>query len=138
MNNQLKPFYLKINNTDQEMEVLQVAVDFTNRLDLIDISEKIKLLINFDISDFESLIFCTDEMAKNIAKINDFCKFDYTLKQADDMLFYNQIDLNKADKTFKTIVNQWIVDNYSVNDVLDKKLEGIEFNEADLLILQNH
>lgn len=142
LNTNIKPFLFRINNNLQELEAINLKIEnfgphSPRFAEILYLSILVKEQIYHDIDDVTSVIFCTPEVAKKICIVNEYYGYNFTLKEATDLLFTNQLNLEKADKTFKNIINQWIYSNYDANDVFDKKLEGHELTEADLLILKN-
>ena len=94
--------------------------------------------INFDYTETKSVVFCSEKSIKSFLKNSKVIGFSVIIEEASDMLFMNEIDLSKADNTFKGIVKNYLKNTYSVDDVLDKILKnGIGcLSESDKFILK--
>lgn len=133
-----KPYFLKINTPEDKIVEIFENTDYSNHQDIIDISAEVKRQTYHDISNVETIIFCTPKMVEKIIIANEFHGFDFSIVEAQDLLFHNKLDLSKADNTFKNLVNQFIYRNFDADDVMDKILENAELTEIDHLILKNH
>jgi len=136
----IKPYLVDfLENTE---EIIELAKNDIITLPIEDI-QKIDLSffddINFDYTETKSVVFCSEKSIKSFLKTAKLIGFEVIIKEASDMLFMNEIDLSKADNTFKGIVNNYLKNTYSVDDVLDKILEnGIGcLAESDKFILNS-
>ncbi len=136
----IKPYLVDfLENTEEIIElakndIITLPIEDIQKIDLSFFDE-----INFDYTETKSVVFCSEKSIKSFLKTAKLIGFEVIIKEASDMLFMNEIDLSKADNTFKGIVNNYLKNTYSVDDVLDKILEnGIGcLAESDKFILDS-
>jgi hypothetical protein len=136
----IKPYLVDfLENTEEIIElakndIITLPIEDIQKIDLSFFDE-----INFDYTETKSVVFCSEKSIKSFLKTAKLIGFEVIIKEASDMLFMNEIDLSKADNTFKGIVNNYLKNTYSVDDVLDKILEnGIGcLAESDKFILNS-
>ena len=136
----IKPYLIEfLKNTEEIIELAKNAmitlpVEVLSTIDLSLFDE-----INFEYTETKSVVFCSEKCIKSFLKTAKAIGFGVIIKEASDMLFMNEIDLSKADNTFKGIVKNYLKNTYSVDDVLDKILEnGIScLSESDKFILNS-
>jgi hypothetical protein len=136
----IKPYLVEfLENTEEITElvkndIITVPIEDLQKIDLSFFDE-----INFDYTETKSVVFCSEKSIKSFLKTAKLIGFEVIIKEASDMLFMNEIDLSKADSTFKGIVKNYLKSTYSVDDVLDKILKnGIGcLAESDKFILNS-
>jgi hypothetical protein len=136
----IKPYLVEfLENTEEITElvkndIITVPIEDLQKIDLSFFDE-----INFDYTETKSVVFCSEKSIKSFLKTAKLIGFEVIIKEASDMLFMNEIDLSKADNTFKGIVKNYLKSTYSVDDVLDKILKnGIGcLAESDKFILNS-
>ena len=135
----IKPYLVEfLENTEEITElvkndIITLPIEDLQKIDLSFFDE-----INFDYTETKSVVFCSEKSIKSFLKNSKVIGFSVIIEEASDMLFMNEIDLSKADSTFKGIVKNYLKSTYSVDDVLDKILEnGIGcLSESDKFILK--
>lgn len=136
-----RPYKIITLNSIEESKAIEAKVDnkdynpadfmeFNSDLDMLDKAEA------FEISDTESIYFLDEA---DLGKLTAFLtKMGYEIQVSDatDEIFYNKISIPTK---YKAVISEYIVDNFSVNDVLDKMNEvGYDcITEFDKLILKN-
>jgi hypothetical protein len=136
----IKPYLVEfLENTEEITElvkndIITLPIEDIQKIDLSFFDE-----INFDYTETKSVVFCSEKSIKSFLKTAKLIGFEVIIKEASDMLFMNEIDLSKADSTFKGIVKNYLKSTYSVDDVLDKILKnGIGcLAESDKFILNS-
>jgi hypothetical protein len=136
----IKPYLVEfLENTEEITElvkndIITVPIEDLQKIDLSFFDE-----INFDYTETKSVVFCSEKSIKSFLKSSKVIGFSVIIEEASDMLFMNEIDLSKADSTFKGIVKNYLKSTYSVDDVLDKILKnGIGcLAESDKFILNS-
>jgi|688.fasta_scaffold392482_3 hypothetical protein len=136
----IKPYLVEfLENTEEITElvkndIITVPIEDLQKIDLSFFDE-----INFDYTETKSVVFCSEKSIKSFLKSSKVIGFSVIIEEASDMLFMNEIDLSKADNTFKGIVKNYLKSTYSVDDVLDKILKnGIGcLAESDKFILNS-
>jgi hypothetical protein len=136
----IKPYLVEfLENTEEITElvkndIITVPIEDLQKIDLSFFDE-----INFDYTETKSVVFCSEKSIKSFLKNSKVIGFSIIIEEASDMLFMNEIDLSKADSTFKGIVKNYLKSTYSVDDVLDKILKnGIGcLAESDKFILNS-
>ena len=136
----IKPYLVEfLENTEEITElvkndIITLPIEDIQKIDLSFFDE-----INFDYTETKSVVFCSEKSIKSFLKTAKLIGFEVIIKEASDMLFMNEIDLSKADSTFKGIVKNYLKNTYSVDDVLDKILKnGIGcLAESDKFILNS-
>jgi hypothetical protein len=136
----IKPYLVEfLENTEEITElvkndIITVPIEDLQKIDLSFFDE-----INFDYTETKSVVFCSEKSIKSFLKSSKVIGFSVIIEEASDMLFMNEIDLSKADNTFKGIVKNYLKNTYSVDDVLDKILKnGIGcLAESDKFILNS-
>jgi hypothetical protein len=121
------------NGTLVKNDIITLPIEDLQKIDLSFFDE-----INFDYTETKSVVFCSEKSIKSFLKNSKVIGFSVIIEEASDMLFMNEIDLSKADNTFKGIVKNYLKNTYSVDDVLDKILKnGIGcLSESDKFILK--
>jgi hypothetical protein len=135
----IKPYLVEfLENTEEITElvkndIITLPIEDLQKIDLSFFDE-----INFDYTETKSVVFCSEKSIKSFLKNSKVIGFSVVIEEASDMLFMNEIDLSKADNTFKGIVKNYLKNTYSVDDVLDKILKnGIGcLSESDKFILK--
>jgi hypothetical protein len=135
----IKPYLVEfLENTEEITElvkndIITLPIEDLQKIDLSFFDE-----INFDYTETKSVVFCSEKSIKSFLKSSKVIGFSVIIEEASDMLFMNEIDLSKADNTFKGIVKNYLKNTYSVDDVLDKILKnGIGcLSESDKFILK--
>jgi hypothetical protein len=135
----IKPYLVEfLENTEEITElvkndIITLPIEDLQKIDLSFFDE-----INFDYTETKSVVFCSEKSIKSFLKNSKVIGFSVIIEEASDMLFMNEIDLSKADNTFKGIVKNYLKNTYSVDDVLDKILKnGIGcLSESDKFILK--
>ena len=135
----IKPYLVEfLENTEEITElvkndIITLPIEDLQKIDLSFFDE-----INFDYTETKSVVFCSEKSIKSFLKNSKVIGFSVIIEEASDMLFMNEIDLSKADSTFKGIVKNYLKSTYSVDDVLDKILKnGIGcLSESDKFILK--
>lgn len=136
----IKPYLVEfLENTEEITElvkndIITLPIEDLQKIDLSFFDE-----INFDYTETKSVVFCSEKSIKSFLKNSKVIGFSVIIEEASDMLFMNEIDLSKADSTFKGIVKNYLKSTYSVDDVLDKILKnGIGcLAESDKFILNS-
>ena len=135
----IKPYLVEfLENTEEITElvkndIITLPIEDLQKIDLSFFDE-----INFDYTETKSVVFCSEKSIISFLKNSKVIGFSVIIEEASDMLFMNEIDLSKADNTFKGIVKNYLKNTYSVDDVLDKILKnGIGcLSESDKFILK--
>lgn len=136
----IKPYLVEfLKNTEEITELAKNAMITLPIEDLQKINLSIFDEVNFEYTQTKSVVFCSEKSIKSFLKTAKLIGFEVFIKEASDMLFMNEIDLSKADSTFKGIVKNYLKSTYSVDDVLDKILKnGIGcLAESDKFILDS-
>lgn len=136
----VRPYFIKILNSKEEMiDIDQNVENFRPQLELFKIETEFDIddVVGHDIDDFNSIVICSNTDAVNIKKFAEIIGYKYKIRECSDDLFYNKIDISKSNDTFQKLIEQYIINSFDIDNVLDKKLAGIELTNIDLKILKN-
>ena len=122
LENTFKAYYFKLFNTVEEFDILFAAyVANKEKWNAIREDDDFQYKSFYlEINDIEGFVICNDEYLKKWIAYYDLIGYNYTYYSADDLLFKGEIDLSLADDKLKNTIEQYIFNNFDVNDVLDK------------------
>lgn len=116
-------------DTDPEYKKLNIESGFL---------ERIMSKNNYtDINNYNSLFFSTKNDKELILKYFNHHELICKINLADTLIFENSIAINHLPKIFKSYVEQYILNRYTKNDVLDKMNRGLELTNIDKKILKS-
>ena len=135
----MKPYYFKALNTAEELKEIYSSND--NKTD-----EKFNVFnndfsflenhIGIDINDYESLFIGNDINIKKYIQYCNIIGFKLKVYDANCIFFDNKINLETLSDDIKRLTEEYIINNFDVNDVLDKINLGTELTYIDKTILK--
>ncbi len=135
----IKPYFIKmltpkaesaakINSVDR---ISDKFIEFNGDFSFIDDC------VGVDIDDISSIIFCDIDVLGKYLRFTEILGLKIKIyDDIDTKIFNNELDLSKATKDLKSIINEYILKNFTIDDVLDKMNEGIKLTEIDYQILR--
>lgn len=138
LNPLVKPYFIKILNNESELLAIYEKSANIKHLKEFEKFQNFDIddILGYDIDDFNTIVICTNDEIANLKEFSNLLGYKYKIIEASDMLFYNKLNISKADDTFKLLIEKYLINTYDIDNVLDKKLAGIELNYIDLKILK--
>lgn len=139
LNYDMKGYYFKLKQTEEESDILYEIYknDVEKWQSIRDNDDFMRKSIYIDMSDNDGLVFCNEDCLKGWIAYFDLIGYNYEYRNACDLLFNEKLDISMANDTMKKTIEQYIFNNFEVNDVLDKLNNNIQLTEMDYRILKS-
>jgi hypothetical protein len=136
----IKPYVIRIKQSqseiDQTMQKFEGKITEEQAVQILEAFQEEE--VQCGVSENETVVFSTKEKVKDYLSVIRGFGFQVVAEDATDDLFYGNLNTVEAGDDFKNMTKDYVVKNFSVDDVLDKILQrGVEsISESDRLILE--
>ena len=124
---------------DQNLDVAKDELDDDQIVEILSTIQEFQTDLQHEIDGDRTIVYLTEEDVIDYTELLNKLGFKAKFKELGDDLFLGKYDIQSANETFKDITHEWIVKNFTINDVLDKiLLKGMQsLNQSDKDILES-